>query len=317
MDQALDTRVSTSERGERAPEANGFPRAAQVYLLTLSLATTLATGIALLHGGPGARDLMTFAILASCAAVAQFFLVGGGSYHGLHTAIAFVIAGALLLPPELVALMALVQHMPHGLKQRYPWYIQTLQRCELQLRGACRLGCRGPRRSDGRRRPGASLCAHRCGRLGRLDSRQPLCPGDHASPRTRDELPGERALLAEDDGDGPRRRIARRGARELLAVESLADAGRDRTARRLASVALDPVPAARQRGAVPGDVRVGRDWHRRARPRRPDRRRATALWSRCSASRRKSSRARRPRSSRIPTTELTSSSCSASSRGQA
>ena len=36
-----------------------------------------------------------------------------------------MIAGALLLPPELVVLMALVQHLPHGLKQRYPWYIQT------------------------------------------------------------------------------------------------------------------------------------------------------------------------------------------------
>jgi PAS domain S-box-containing protein len=125
MGRALDTRVSTSKRGERAPEANGFPRAAQLYLFALSLATALATGIAFMQGGLGAGDLVTFAILAACAAVAQFFLVGGGSYHGLHTAIAFVIAGALLLPPELVVLMALVQHMPHGLKQRYPWYIQT------------------------------------------------------------------------------------------------------------------------------------------------------------------------------------------------
>jgi PAS domain S-box-containing protein len=124
MGRALDTRVSTSERREPAPDSNGFPGAAQLYLVGLVLATALATGIALMQGRPGAGDLATFAILASCAAVAQFFLVGGGSYHGLHTAIAFVIAGALILPPELLVLMALVQHLPHGLKQRYPWYIQ-------------------------------------------------------------------------------------------------------------------------------------------------------------------------------------------------
>jgi PAS domain S-box-containing protein len=125
MERALNTRVSSSEGAERAPEANGFPRVAQLYLFGLALATVLATGIASAQSVPSAGDLVTFAILAGCAAVAQFFLVGGGSYHGLHTAIAFVIAGALLLPPELVALMALAQHLPHGLKQRYPWYIQT------------------------------------------------------------------------------------------------------------------------------------------------------------------------------------------------
>jgi PAS domain S-box-containing protein len=125
MGRALDNRVSTGEGGVRTPDANGLPRGAQLYLFALALIAVLATGISFTNGGPSTGDLATFAILAGCAAIAQFFLVGGGSYHGLHTAIAFVIAGALLLPPELVALMALVQHLPHGLKQRYPWYIQT------------------------------------------------------------------------------------------------------------------------------------------------------------------------------------------------
>ena len=107
----------------------GLPRRAQAYLLAVGAAATLAGALALAHGQPSSGDWLTFAILASSAAVAQFFLVGGGSYHGLHTAIAFVIAGALLLPPELVALMALVQHLPHGLRQRYPWYIQTFNVC--------------------------------------------------------------------------------------------------------------------------------------------------------------------------------------------
>ena len=115
MDEALDTRVSSDE----------FPRRGLAYLLGVVVITLLAAAPFFADGLPGTEDLLAFAVLAGCAAIAQFFLVGGGSYHGLHTAIAFVIAGALLLPPELVALMALVQHLPHGLKQRYPWYIQT------------------------------------------------------------------------------------------------------------------------------------------------------------------------------------------------
>src|ERR1700694_1818198 len=107
MEQALDTRVSSSEGAERPAGADGFPRGAQLYLLGLALATVAAAVPAFAHGAPRPSDWLTFAILAGCAAIAQFFLVGGGSYHGLHTAIAFVIAGALLLPPELVALMAL------------------------------------------------------------------------------------------------------------------------------------------------------------------------------------------------------------------
>jgi PAS domain S-box-containing protein len=119
MDDALDTRVTERRSSDE------LPRKAQAFLFGVVAATILVAVPTLAGAAPTGSDLFTFAVLAGSAAVAQFFLVGGGSYHGLHTAIAFVIAGALLLPPELVALMALVQHLPHGLKQRYPWYIQT------------------------------------------------------------------------------------------------------------------------------------------------------------------------------------------------
>ena len=123
MEHALDSRVSSR------PSASGFPRRAQLYLVGLALVTLAAAAPAFAGSLPGSGDLATFALLAGCAAIAQFFLVGGGSYHGLHTAIAFVVAGALLLPPELVVLMAMVQHLPHGLRQRYPWYIQSFNIC--------------------------------------------------------------------------------------------------------------------------------------------------------------------------------------------
>ncbi len=128
--QARELRASRGAESADRPAAKAdFPRGGQLYLLALGITTLAAAALTLIPAGPSAGDWLTFALLAGAASVAQFFLVGGGSYHGLHTAIAFVIAGALLLPPELVALMALVQHLPHGLQQRYPWYIQTFNVC--------------------------------------------------------------------------------------------------------------------------------------------------------------------------------------------
>ena len=42
-----------------------------------------------------------------------------------YTTIVFLVAGVLLLPAGLVALLGVVQHIPEWLKMRYPWYIQT------------------------------------------------------------------------------------------------------------------------------------------------------------------------------------------------
>ena len=46
-----------------------------------------------------------------------------------HTAIVFIVAAALILPPELVVLMGIVQHLPEWLKLRYRWYLQTFNIC--------------------------------------------------------------------------------------------------------------------------------------------------------------------------------------------
>ena len=41
-----------------------------------------------------------------------------------HTSVVFLVAAALLLPPELIVLIPLVQTVPEWLKERYPWPIQ-------------------------------------------------------------------------------------------------------------------------------------------------------------------------------------------------
>ncbi len=102
-----------------------LPTAGRLYYAGVALAALVAGGAALSRLGTATPHRLTFLLLAASAAAAQVFIVRTGRSHGFHTAIVFVVAGALLLPPELVVLMAVVQHVPEWIKERYPVYIQT------------------------------------------------------------------------------------------------------------------------------------------------------------------------------------------------
>jgi PAS domain S-box-containing protein len=97
----------------------------RVFYLVVVAAAVTAAAAAFRHPAPTSRDWLTFAVLAVGAAVAQVFVVRTGRSHGFHTAIVFVVAATLLLPPQLIALMAVAQHGPEWLKERYPWFIQS------------------------------------------------------------------------------------------------------------------------------------------------------------------------------------------------
>ena len=95
---------------------------ALVYLVAVA-------GIAAAVAGPFLPRLenrsdgwITFAILALAAGVAQLFLVRTGKNTSYHTTIVFLIPAALLLPPEQVALIPIIQHLPDWLKNRAAWY---------------------------------------------------------------------------------------------------------------------------------------------------------------------------------------------------
>jgi putative nucleotidyltransferase with HDIG domain len=77
--------------------------------------------------------LLRFLVLASAAALAQLYVVHTPRNQVFHTALVFVIAAVLLLPPELVALMCVLQHVPDWIKERYRWYIQTFNICNYTL----------------------------------------------------------------------------------------------------------------------------------------------------------------------------------------
>src|SRR5262245_23211144 len=76
---------------------------------------------------------IAFFILGSAAATAQLFRVQTPRDQAYHTAIVFLVAAAFVLPPELVALMGIVQHIPEWLKIRYRWYLQTFNICNYVL----------------------------------------------------------------------------------------------------------------------------------------------------------------------------------------
>jgi diguanylate cyclase (GGDEF)-like protein/putative nucleotidyltransferase with HDIG domain len=133
--------VRTEFRGAEArvkpaeEPGDALSRQAKVYLAAVGVATIVAAAVPLSHLSIDTPGWPTFIILATCAAVAQLFVVRTPRDQSYHTTIVFLVPAALLLPPELVALVGVVQHIPEWLKVRYPWYIQSFNICNHTLNG--------------------------------------------------------------------------------------------------------------------------------------------------------------------------------------
>jgi diguanylate cyclase (GGDEF)-like protein/putative nucleotidyltransferase with HDIG domain len=119
--------------GEAARRTPALTRGAWLYLAGVA-ATTVLVAVPLVSGvHVGRSGWAVFLVLSGCAAVAQLFVVRTTRDQSYHTSTAFLIAGALLLPPGLVVLIAVAQHIPEWLRHRYPWYIQTFNICNFTL----------------------------------------------------------------------------------------------------------------------------------------------------------------------------------------
>ena len=69
-------------------------------------------------------DLLVFALLCLGAAFGSILFVSTERNHGFNTALVFIAAAVMLLPPALIALMGLAQYWPELVRRRYPWYTQ-------------------------------------------------------------------------------------------------------------------------------------------------------------------------------------------------
>jgi diguanylate cyclase (GGDEF)-like protein/putative nucleotidyltransferase with HDIG domain len=113
--------------------SSGLPRVAQLYLVLLAIATVSAAG-EFYYKAPSIRhDWATFAVLAIAATGIHLFPVKSPKNQMYHTSSLFLVAAALLLPPELIVLIPLVQTVPEWLKERYPWFIQGFNICNYTL----------------------------------------------------------------------------------------------------------------------------------------------------------------------------------------
>jgi putative nucleotidyltransferase with HDIG domain len=98
--------------------------AAWTCWLTVVVAACAVLANAFTRIGETPTGWTTFAVLTTAASLAQLTAVHLTQNRVFHPAIVFAIAGALVLAPEQVALMCLLQHIPDWVKQRYAWYIQ-------------------------------------------------------------------------------------------------------------------------------------------------------------------------------------------------
>ena len=70
------------------------------------------------HEEQTVRLWLTFILLATATALAQVLLVKTPRNQSYHATMVFLLPAVLLLPPELVVLVAIVQHIPAWLKNR-------------------------------------------------------------------------------------------------------------------------------------------------------------------------------------------------------
>src|SRR5919109_943911 len=111
-------------RGTRPPVRELTPRAMLYCGVVMALAAAVAAPL-FAHVRASSGEWAAFAVLSSCAAVAQLFTVQTPRNHGFQTTNVFLIPAILLLPAPLVALLALVQHVPEWLNSRKAWYVQS------------------------------------------------------------------------------------------------------------------------------------------------------------------------------------------------
>ncbi len=107
-----------------------LPIAARFYGILVATVALAAAVPFLIHVNGDTGHWIAFAFFATGAAFAQLFVVRhAGTEQAYHATPVFLIPAALLLPPELVALMAVLQHIPEWLKERYAWYMQSFNIC--------------------------------------------------------------------------------------------------------------------------------------------------------------------------------------------
>jgi diguanylate cyclase (GGDEF)-like protein/putative nucleotidyltransferase with HDIG domain len=98
---------------------------ARLLFLALILAALALDVFLLTRLNESTGNWTAFVCFSIGAAIAQLFVVRSSWNHAYETVAVFLVASALVLPPELVVLVPIIQHVPEWLKQRYPWNVEA------------------------------------------------------------------------------------------------------------------------------------------------------------------------------------------------
>ena len=126
---AIPLEDAISRGGAPSEARSKLPLKALLYFLAVVGVAIAATAPFLSQIDRHTGSWLEFAILATSVAFAQFFVVRTPGNKSYHTTGVFLIAAVLLLPPGLVALIPLIQHVPEWLRSRGKWYVQSTNLC--------------------------------------------------------------------------------------------------------------------------------------------------------------------------------------------
>jgi diguanylate cyclase (GGDEF)-like protein len=125
--------VAVTQRGRRFP-AVGLPDAGRSFLYLVIVAAIAASAVSTIASAVHVRWPL-FAVVLAGGAFAQLFSTHQPGNQVFHTGLAFSVGAALLLPPELVVVVCVAQHLPEWVRQRYPWFIQCFNIANVVLSG--------------------------------------------------------------------------------------------------------------------------------------------------------------------------------------
>ena len=122
----VDDPAIAEQSGWRSRRFGPLPRHASAYASSVGVAALVAAVAAVIVSDPTRTEWTSFALLAPLAALAPRFRVAVGRNHSFHTGPAFIVAGALVLPPALVVGLVVALHVPVWSRDDHPpWYIQV------------------------------------------------------------------------------------------------------------------------------------------------------------------------------------------------
>ena len=121
--QQMSVPAVAQQAGWQSRRVRRLPASASAYAAVIEALALVAALVALSDGIPAGHEWWRSALLLPLAAVAPMFRVAVGRNHSLHAAPAFVVAGALVMPPALLVPLVLVMLVPQWIRDRYAWYI--------------------------------------------------------------------------------------------------------------------------------------------------------------------------------------------------